>query len=133
MVPGAQMSSCASTCAQGFDWINPVVNLMAVILGAALTYFTTRAFERRKDRSERRAQAFELLLKLQDLINGALAINRQLKRGIAAAEAAGVDGPTWTKLEEIASIGDYEIRLSTAELSFLTYGTITTSSRRVRS
>jgi hypothetical protein len=103
-----------------FDWVNALVTLLSVILGAALAYAATRVSERRKERAAGIANATMLALKLRNVIDGIFRLDRELREGMIKAKEAGVDaGPAWTQIPEISGIGDYEEVITVEDMSIL--------------
>jgi hypothetical protein len=100
-------------------WIEQVVTLFAVVIGAVLGYLTTRAAELRKERSEAAAKSTLLALKVRNIVDGIFRIDRELQEGIALAEKEGVDGPAWTKFVGIAGIERYEEVLTVEDMAIL--------------
>ena len=90
------------------DWINPVSTLLAVLVGAGLSYWSTTYLDRRKDKDIRLGQAYALMFQVQSMTDDLVKLARQiaLARQSAPQEAAGV--PLWMILDDIVGYTERE-------------------------
>ena len=100
-------------------WFNPLTNLVALLIGAALSYFVTWTFERRKEKREQKAHAFGLVFALQNICNDLIQLTN-LVRDVAITRTdefkAGVK--LW-QLMPISFGWDREVNVRPAELALL--------------
>jgi hypothetical protein len=83
---------------QSVDWLTLGSGIVGVVLGAALSYFVTYQFERRRLQNERLARSYSLVFAVQKITDDLTKMERDIRAGIATAKAAGVEGEVWTKL-----------------------------------
>lgn len=100
-------------------WFNPVTNLAALLVGAALSYYVTWSFERRREKSKQKAQAFALIFSMQRICNDLMQLTnvlRDISSNRAAEIASGV--PLW-QLMPINFGWDEEVVIRPEELALL--------------
>jgi hypothetical protein len=102
-----------------FDWLNPASTLMAVLVGAALTYFSTHIFERRRINEERLARAYGIIFAVHKMTNDLIKLNDHLAQCIGEATQAGISGPTWTKISDIIGFSDSEVSIPPEDLAIV--------------
>jgi hypothetical protein len=78
------------------DWVTAASGLLGVILGAALSYFVTYRFERRRTRDDRLAKSFSLVFAVMKIADDLTKMERDVCAALEAAKAQG--GDVWTKL-----------------------------------
>ena len=101
------------------DWLNPIINLSAVLLGAVLTWITAYTFEIKKENQRDLAIAYSLLFKVQHFTNELVQLEREVYLGIQRAEADGADGPLWTKLVDLIGFRNEPVTISAEELALV--------------
>ena len=98
---------------------NPVTNLVALLIGAALIYYVTWNFEKRREKREQKAQAFALIFSLQRICNDLMQLTNVLRRiSIDRAQELASGVPLW-QLMPINFGWDDEIIIRPDELALL--------------
>lgn len=100
-------------------WLDPMVNFLAVLLGAGLTWAVTAHFERKKEREENLRLAYGLFFKCIEMTERVI----KLKQILDDAEARRPNDihrrDTWNFIGEIAGFGQVPDRINAAELAIL--------------
>lgn len=100
-------------------WFNPVTNFIALIIGAALSYFVTWKFERRREKREQKAQAFGLIFLLQSACNDLMQLTNILREiSFERSEELAAGTPLW-QLMPISFGWDQEFVIKPEELGLL--------------
>lgn len=100
---------------QGFDLLNAGAGLVGVVLGAALTYFVTYQFERRRAHDERLGRSYGLLFAVLRIADELTKMEIDLRAAIERAKTMGTT-ELWTVMT--SSIGYSEpIRIPPEDLS----------------
>lgn len=84
--------------APNVDWVTAATGLIGVVLGAALSYFVTYQFERRRTRAQQLAKSFSLMFAVMKIADDLTKMEGEIRAAVAKADAAGVRGEVWTKL-----------------------------------
>lgn len=100
-------------------WLNPVTNFIALIIGAALSYFVTWKFERRRERREQKGQAFGLVFTLQDACNDLMQLTNILRAiSIERSAELAAGTPLW-QMMPISFGWDKVITITPEQLTLL--------------
>ena len=102
-----------------FDWINPAATLIAVLLGALLSYFATNYLERRKLLEQREFQAHRLAFRLQEVADDLLKLSRHIKKSLGRFSISDDDPNSWQALEELLGFSSHEVRFDIDDISML--------------
>lgn len=86
---------------QSVNWIDPLTNLFAVLLGGVLTWLVTLHFQRRVEKQRDVGLASSLILKVQELVEECYQIEKLTMESISEAEKIGITGPAWTKFSRV--------------------------------
>ena len=100
-------------------WVSPLVNFVAVVLGGAITWITTRHFESKTKTEADLAQAYALVFKIQFYADEIWKIDRQIKAAKERSAAEGFEGPLWSKLYDIVGLDESPERISSEELALV--------------
>ena len=111
--------NCPSMSKSAIDTYATFSTLIAVLLGALLTYFSTWFFERRKLRDKQRADAWGLFFTVQNMTNDILQLNMLVRQSVKSAESHGLVGDNWTKISDIGGFSKNEKHIATEQLVVL--------------
>lgn len=84
--------------ATNVDWLTAATGLLGVLLGAALSYFVTYQFERRRTRDDRLAKSYSLVFAIMKIAEDLTKMEDDVRTSLRKAKAQGVEGELWTKL-----------------------------------
>ena len=82
-------------------WIEPAINIGAVLLGSFLAWITSYYFEIVKRKQDDLARAYSLMFKVQNFANELVQLEREVQLGVKRAELDGMSGPVWTKMVNV--------------------------------
>ena len=103
----------------GFDWSDPLVNLGAVLLGSILAWTTSYFFERKKEKRESLAIGYSLMFKVQEQADEISQLEKAIHDSSSGAKNEGVEGPLWTKLNNIVGFNRSNDPVSSEELALV--------------
>ena len=100
-------------------WFNSATNLIALLIGAASTYYVTWNFERRRETREQKSHAFALIFSLQRICNDLMQLTNIL-RGISneRAQELASGTPQW-QFMPISFGWDEDVIIRSEELAVL--------------
>jgi hypothetical protein len=103
----------------GFDWSDPIVNLGAVLLGSILAWSTSYFFEKTKEKQQNLAIGYSLMFKVQEQADEIWQLEKAVHDATSGAHRDGVEGPLWTKLNNIVGFNRSHNPITSEELALL--------------
>jgi hypothetical protein len=99
--------------------------LVGSVVGGLISYFLVRqsnAETAKRDliirRYNEKAIAFKLVVKIGEVVSSLAALHHQIENGISAAEAAGIGGPLWSKMQPMVGL-EKRINFDPEEIAIL--------------
>lgn len=100
-------------------WLEPLVNFLAVLLGAGLTWKVTAHFEKKKEREENLKSAYSLFFKCIEFTERVLKLKEILDDAEARRPTHVHIRDTWNYIGEVAGFGQAPERITGHELAIL--------------
>ena len=103
----------------GFDWINPLINIVAVLMGSGLAWMASYFFEKKKQDQTDLATGYSLMFKVQEFADEITQLEKAVGDSYSGAQAEGVEGPAWTKLNNIVGFNRIANPVFSEELALI--------------
>lgn len=103
----------------GFDWVNSVITLVAVLIGGGIAWATTLHFERAKSHERDLGLAYGLLFKVLLYTDESVKLDLHIKDAVQAAKERGFEGPLWSRLPDILGFKQSPESISADELALV--------------
>lgn len=105
--------------ANSFDWLSAASALIAVILGAVLTYFVTNRFETKRAKEQQLGQAYSLLFAVQKMSDDLVKLQQTIVETREKAKAAAVEGPLWALMDDVVGYSRTSYSISPESLALV--------------
>lgn len=100
-------------------WIDPIVNFLAVLLGAVLTWVVTYHFEKLRTRDANISAAYRLFFKIQMLTERATKLERHVQACLSRLADGAPPEDSWTHLGRIIGFSKKPEDITADELAII--------------
>jgi hypothetical protein len=100
-------------------WLDPMVNFLAVLLGAFLAWITSYAFNRKAEKDRDLALAYSLIFKIHELCERIVRLEAHVTECLTQARNQNFDGPSWGVILEAIGFGPEPLSISADELALI--------------
>jgi hypothetical protein len=100
-------------------WLDRLVNLLAVLLGAFLAWITSYAFNRKAEKDHDLALSYSLIFKIHELCERIVRLEAHIIQCLARAQDEDFDGPLWGVILEAIGFGPEPLAISADELALI--------------
>lgn len=100
-------------------WLDPLVNFLAVLLGAFLAWATSYAFDKKSEKNRDLALSFSLIFKMHELCERIVRLDAHMTECLARAQQDAFDGPLWGVMLEAIGFGPEPPPINADELALI--------------
>ncbi|MCK0129501.1 hypothetical protein [Erythrobacter sp. F6033] len=104
---------------QELEWIDPLVNFLAVLLGASLAWGTTYFFAQKARNENDLAVAYSLVFKVNELCERIYRLDRHISNCVPKNDDGGFEKPAWPRILDVIGFSRPPEAITSNELALV--------------